>query len=290
MKYAWIGSRRGEFPVALMCQTLGVSRSGYYGWAARKPGRRTLRREKLAEAARKYHERSHGIYGYRKVHADIVQEERLDCCLETVRRAMRREGLFSRVKRKFVRTTDSGHGLPVAGNALGRGFAADGPNRKWAADITYVATREGWLYLATVEDLYSRRIVGWSMSEEITAELVRGALAMALTQRCPGEGLLHHSDRGVQYASELFQDELRAWGIECSMSRRGNCWDNAPQESFFGKLKAEWIRGRVYETRQEARKDIFIYLEVFYNRVRRHAALGYVSPAEFERRGQEHAA
>jgi len=289
VKYAWIREHREEFPVALMCEVLAVSRSGYYDWAVRKPGPMAIKRQKIAEAARKYFHRSHGIYGYRKVHGDIVQEEKLECCWETVRRVMREAGLYSRVRRKFVRTTDSRHTLPVAENVLGRDFAVDGPNRKWAADITYIGTLEGWLYLATVEDLYSRRIVGWSMSAEITAELVRGALAMAVTQRCPGEGLVHHSDRGVQYASDLFQDELRARGIECSMSRRGNCWDNAPQESFFGKLKSEWICGRVYETREQARKELFWYIEVFYNRIRRHAALGYVSPAQFER-DQEHAA
>lgn len=283
MKYAWIREHREEFPLALMCQVLAVSRSGFYDWTGRKPGSLACKRQKIAEAARKYHGRSHEIYGYRKVHEDIVQEAKLACCDETVRRVMRALGLFSKVKRRFVHTTDSGHSLPVAENVLGREFAAEGPNQKWVADITYIDTLEGWLYLATVEDLYSRRIVGWSMSAEITAELVRGALSMAITQRCPGAGLLHHSDRGSQYASDLFQDELRFHGIECSMSRCGNCWDNAPQESFFGKLKSEWIRGRRYESRQQAKKELFWYIEVFYNRVRRHAALGYVSPVQFER-------
>ena len=172
---------------------------------------------------------------------------------------------------------------PVADNLLDRNFTATAPNQKWLTDITYVPTREGWLYLATVLDVFSRRIVGWSMSERIDTELVKSALHMATTQRSPGPGLLHHSDRGVQYASDIYQQTLDELGIVCSMSRKGNCWDNAMMESFFGSVKTEWVYGKDYQTREEAKNDLFKYIEVFYNRQRRHASLGYLSPAEFER-------
>ncbi len=267
----------------LMAKVLQVSSSGYYAWKKREPSATARKRARIAEATRKYYERSSKIYGYRKVHKDIVKEEKeLRCCEETVRKQMRELGLVSRVKRKFIATTDSSHKLPVAGNILNRVFSATGPDQKWVGDITYIRTREGWLYLAAVMDLWSRRIVGWSMSGRIDAELVQSALTAALAQRHPQKGLMHHSDRGVQYASDGFQGLLDVYGIECSMSRKGNCWDNAPMESFFGKLKAEWIRGHVFATHTEARQEVFSYIEVFYNRQRRHASLGYVSPADFE--------
>jgi len=285
VKYAWIREHAGEFPVALMCTVLAVSTSGYYEWLLRKPTARQEKRKAIAEKAAAFHARSRGIYGYRKVHRDIMKETKLVCCAETVRRVMRENGLFSKVKRKFVRTTDTRHSLPVAENLLARDFTATAPDQKWVADITYIRTLEGWLYLAGIMDLYSRRIVGWAMSERIDTELVSQALNMALRHRQPAPGLLHHSDRGVQYASEAFQDILTRCGIECSMSRKGNCWDNAVQESFFGKVKVEHVRDRVYATREEAKLDLFWYIEVFYNRIRRHAALGYVAPAEFEARG-----
>ena len=284
MKYAWIKDHRDRFTTALMCRVLKVSRGGYYDWRKRKASVRQQKREKLAQLARIYHERSRKIYGYRKVHEDLVREEKIACCKETVRKVMRQESLFSCVKRKFVCTTDSKHSLPVAENILDRDFEATAPDQKWVADITYIATEEGWLYLATVLDLFSRRIVGWSMSQHINAELVCSALKTAIAQRCPGDELLHHSDRGVQYAAQTFQELLDIHGIKCSMSRKGNCWDNASQESFFGKLKSEWIQNRIYPNREEAQQDIFYYIEVFYNRQRRHAALGYVSPAEYEAR------
>ena len=290
MKYAWIKEHRPVFATVLMCRVLKVSRSGYYDWHNRKPSVRQQKREKLAQLVRMYYDRSRKIYGYRKVHEDLVQEEKIACCKETVRKVMHQEALFSCVKRKFVCTTDSRHSLPVAENILDRDFEATAPDQKWVADITYIHTMEGWLYLATVLDLFSRRIVGWSMSQHINAELVCSALKTAVVQRCPGDGLLHHSDRGVQYAAETFQELLDIHGIECSMSRKGNCWDNASQESFFGKLKGEWIQNRIYPTREEARQDVFYYIEVFYNRQRRHAALGYVSPADYEARHNQEAA
>jgi putative transposase len=211
-----------------------------------------------------------------------LQAENVLCCEETVRRILRDLGLYSRIKRKFVVTTNSGHTLSVAGNVLNREFTADAPNRKWVADITYIPTQMGWLYLAVVLDLFSRRIVGWSMSGRIDAELVQAALRMALLHRRPEAGLIHHSDRGVQYAADDFQRLLATHQVTCSMSRKGNCWDNACAESFFGSLKNEWVKGKLYETHDEAKKDIFNYIEVFYNRKRKHASLGYVSPAAYE--------
>lgn len=284
MRYAWIKKHHTLFSVALMCSVLRVSRSGYYAWRKRKPSAQENKRRMIAAKAAVFHERSRKIYGYRKIHEDIIRETEIVCCAETVRRVMRKIGLFSRTKRKFVRTTDSKHRLPTAKNILARDFSASGMNEKWVADITYIQTREGWLYLAGVMDLYSRRIVGWAMSERIDAALVCDALEMALLHRCPGKGLLHHSDRGVQYASDRFQMLLDRYELVGSMSRKGNCWDNACKESFFGKLKCEWIQGRIYKTRREAEQDVFWYIEVFYNRMRRHASLGYVSPADFEAR------
>ena len=266
-----------------MCKVLKVSRSGYYDWRDRKPSARAQRRIAIGEQARLFHTRSKEIYGYRKVHADILAEARdLACSRETLRKIMAELGLVSRVKRRSVRTTDSQHRLPVAPNTLNRDFSATGPDQKWVADITYIRTLKGTLYLAGIMDLWSCRIVGWSMRGRINADLVCDALGAALLLRCPGVGLLHHSDQGVQYASEAFQALLRQYSIECSMSRKGNCWDNASKESFFGKLKTEWIQDRIYKTHEEAKQDIFYYIEVFYNRQRRHASLGYVAPVEFE--------
>ena len=281
MRYAWIQEHTKTFPVAVMCRVLQVSTSGYYDWLGRKPSSQQQRREQIAQQAAHSYFESKRIYGYRKVYQDLLEGGVL-CCEETVRRIMRRIGLYSRIKGKFVVTTDSGHDLIVAANLLDRNFTAEMPNQKWVADITYVATDEGWLYLAAVMDLFSRRIVGWAMSEHIDASLVVSAMAMALSQRRPEVGLLHHSDRGSQYASDVFQELLQDNGIVCSMSRKGDCWDNACMESFFGSLKTEWVTVKKYKTRDEAEKDIFKYIELFYNRKRRHAALGYLSPAAYE--------
>jgi len=275
-----------------MCRILGVSSSGYYGRIQRQPCPGQLRRRSLAQAAAVSYFASHRIYGYRKVHEDLI-EEGIFCCQETVRRIMRDMGLYSRIKRKFVVTTHSDPTLSVAENLLDRDFTATAPNRKWVADITYIPTKQGWLYLAVVLDLFSRRIVGWSMNDTIDSRLVQAAMTMALLHRRPEAGLLHHSDRGVQYAAEDFQDLLETHKVTCSMSRKGNCWDNACVESFFGKLKSEWVKHKIYETHDDAKKDIFNYIEVFYNRKRRHASLGNVSPVGYEERcemNQEQAA
>jgi transposase InsO family protein len=278
MRYAWIKQHDKEFPIALMCKVLQVSDSGYYGRLKYKPSVARQRRQTIAQAAARFYFESRRIYGYRKIYEDLRQ----DCCRETVRRIMRQIGPYSRVKRRFVRTTDSNHNMAVAQNLLDRDFTAAAVNTKWAADITYIPTDQGWLYLAAVMDLYSRRIIGWSMSENIDSDLVISALRMAILQRKPQTGLLHHSDRGSQYASEMFQDLLVDNGIVCSMSRKGDCWDNACMESFFGSFKTEWVVDKRYSSFEDAKKDVFKYVEIFYNRHRRHASLGYVSPAEYE--------
>ena len=280
MRYAWIQKHRRLFPVSVMCRLLNVSTSGYYDSLKHQPCPRQIRRRAITQAAAQSYFESNRIYGYRKVYEDVT--ETLVCCQETVRRIMRSIGLYSRIKRKFIVTTDSDHILSVAENLLDRDFTATAPNRKWVADITYIPTKQGWLYLAVVLDLFSRRIVGWSMSDTIDSTLVQDALRMALLHRRPDAGLLHHSDRGVQYAAEGFQDLLDANKIVCSMSRKGNCWDNAVVESFFGSLKNEWVQKKIYHTMEDAKKDIFNYIEVFYNRKRRHASLGYVSPVVYE--------
>lgn len=281
MKYAWMKRHRKQFPVAVMCRSLKVSTSGYYDSVKRNPCPQLVRRSSIAQAAAVSYFESKRVYGYRKVYEDLVAES-IVCCEETVRRIMRDIGLFSRIKRKYVVTTNSDHALTVAKNIINRNFTADAPDQKWAADITYIPTKMGWLYLAVVMDLFSRRIVGWSMSDTIDSELVQSAMRLALADRRPDVGLIHHSDRGVQYASGDFQKLLDDNNAVCSMSRKGNCWDNACVESFFGSLKNEWVKGKIYETFDDAKKDIFNYIEMFYNRKRRHASLGYVSPVVYE--------
>jgi len=281
VKYAWIKKHKRLFPSSVVCRVLKVSTSGYYDSIKRQPSAQYLRRNNIARAAAKSYFESNRIYGYRKVYEDLVAEE-ISCCDETVRRIMRNIGLFSRIKRKFVVTTDSNHTFKIAENILDRNFKAARPNHKWAADITYIPTRQGWLYLAVVMDLFSRKIVGWSMSANIDSKLVQSAMNMAILHRDPDKGLIHHSDRGVQYAAEDFQNLLKDNKIVCSMSRKGNCWDNACVESFFGSLKNEWVKGKIYESFTDGEKDIFNYVEMFYNRKRRHASLGYVSPTVYE--------
>jgi transposase InsO family protein len=230
------------------------------------------------------HQEVKARYGSPRIHAELVARGHA-CCVDTVAKLMSQAGVAAKTKRKFRCTTDSNHGHPVAENLVDRQFEPEAPNRVWTADITYIPTREGWLYLAAVEDLYSRQVVGWSMSERIDSRLVVDALEMAVSRRLPGEGLVAHSDRGSQYASEHYRRLLASHEITCSMSRRANCWDNAPMESFFASLKKELVHGEDYTTRAEARSSIFEYIEVFYNRVRRHSSLGYQSPIEYERAG-----
>jgi transposase InsO family protein len=242
-----------------------------------------VRREELAGKVRAAHGENRGVYGSPRVcRALVAAGERVS--ENTVAKVMRAHGIRAKGRRRFVpRTTDGGHGRPVAGNVLGRDFAAAAPDRKWAADITYVATGEGWLYLAAVIDLCSRRVVGWSMADHMRADLVGDALAMALARRRPAAGrLLHHSDRGSQYASDEYQHLLESHGVACSMSGKGDCWDNAAMESFWATLKCELVNHERYATREQARASVFEYVEVFYNRQRLHSSLGYLSPEQFE--------
>jgi transposase InsO family protein len=262
---------------------LQVSRSGYYAWRRREPSPRAQRRQQIGQAAGQSHRDSHGIYGYRRVHRDLVEDQEISCCRETVRRVMGELGLVGRHRRRFVKTTDSNHEEPIAADRLQRDFTATGPDQKWLADITYIRLVEGWLYLAVVLDCFSRRIVGWSLSRHIDAELVCAALEMALRRRCPRGDLVHHSDRGVQYASASLRKLLQREGLTMSMSRKGDPWDNAMMESFFGSLKNEWI-DKEYATEAQARTELFKYIEMFYNPTRRHSALDYLSPAQYERR------
>jgi putative transposase len=269
--------------VVVLCEVLEVSPSGYYAWLHRKPAVDKNRTQQMLQAVTVSYLQSDRIYGYRKVYKDL-QALSITGCRETVRRVMKRLGYSAQIKPKYIVTTDSDHSFAVADNMLDRDFSATAPNQKWVADITYIPTQEGWLFLAAVLDLFSRRIVGWAMSQWINEALVSSALQMAIRHRRPGPGLLHHSDRGSQYASDGYQDILGQVGMVCSMSRKGNCWDNAVMERFFGSLKREWVKDKIYPTREDAKKDLFKYIEWFYNVQRRHATLDYQTPAAVEER------
>jgi putative transposase len=282
MRFAFIQQHAQEFPVDLMCKVLEVSRSGYYAWRDRPASRQARRREALVQRIQAAHEGSRRIYGSPRIHAELAAEG-VTCSKNTVAKLMKQQGIRSKMRRRFVvRTTDSRHAHPIAKNRLQQQFDVPVPNQVWAADITYIPTDEGWLYLAAVIDLCSRKVVGWAADDHLRAELPCAALKMALEHRRPTGPLLHHSDRGVQYACDEYQTLLAQHGIECSMSRRGNCYDNAVVESFFGTLKTELIHHHTYATRNQARLALFEYLEVFYNRKRRHSTLDYRSPAEYE--------
>jgi len=265
-----------------MCQALEVSESGYYAWACRSPSRAEQRRQQLLVAIREIHAEFKGRYGSPRMTVEL-NDRGHPCTQNMVAQLMSENGIRARTARRSVRTTDSRHSLPVADNVLDRDFQPAGPDLAWCADITYIPTADGWLYLAVVEDLFSRMIVGWSMDETMTSRLVVDALDMAIKRRLPGQGLLAHSDRGSQYASEHYQQLLSRHGIECSMSRVAQCWDNAPVESFFATLKKELVHHEKYDSREQAKASIFEYVECFYNRVRRHSSLGFLSPGDFER-------
>lgn len=269
-------------PVSWMCQTLEVSESGYYAWASRSPNATNTRQQKLLAAIELIHAEVKARYGSPRMTAEL-NARGIECSKNTVAKLMKTHGIRAKAPRRFVRTTDSRHQMPVFENTLDRQFDPEEPNVAWSCDITYIPTADGWLYLAVVEDLFSRMIVGWSMDETMTSRLAVDAFSMALAARRPGAGLLAHSDRGSQYASEHYQSVLAAEGIECSMSGVAQCWDNAPVESFFATLKRELVHDERYTTRAEAKSSIFEYVEVFYNRVRRHSSLGFLSPGEFER-------
>ena len=283
MRYICIDRRRSQYPVSMMCRVLKVSRSGYYIWRVRPESQRAKTDRQLTEVIKGLHKASKGTYGSPRITADL-RDEGYHHGPHKVARLMRLAGLKGCPQRRFRITTQRDPSHPVAENLLDQDFTAEAPNQRWASDITYIATNQGWLYLAVVMDLYSRRIVGWSMSRWINRHLVIDALNMAIGARRPGADLIHHSDRGSQYTSDDFRDELLKHGIECSMSGCGNCYDNAVVESFFGLLKREWVNRVRYRTRAEARADVFEYIECFYNRKRRHGYLGNISPAEFETR------
>jgi putative transposase len=280
--FAWMREHAACWPVSVMCEVLKVSRSGYYAWIDRPPSAREEQTMKLIKQIRAAHEQSRRTYGSPRLTVDL-NEAGVSVCENTVARLMRQAGIKAKARRRYVpRTTDSAHAHPIAPNHLDRDFTADAPNRKWTCDISYVPTEQGWLYLAAVMDVFSRRIVGWSMRDHLKGELVSEALQMALRNRRPGAGLLHHSDRGVQYACADYRRLLEEHGIECSMSRRGNCYDNAVMESFFSTFKSELVHPEQYATHAQARASIFEWIEVFYNRRRRHSSLGYLSPEAFE--------
>lgn len=284
MKYQFIREQQHQFQVRVLCEVLEVSESGYYAWRKRLPNQhRQEEDEQVTIQLEAVFDQSRQTYGSPRVHG-ALRVKGVECSRRRVARLMRKKGLVScwRRKKRKVCTTDSNHNQPVAPNRLDRDFTATAVNQKWVGNITGVWTEEGWLYLATLEDIYSRRIVGWVMSGMRDERLVEDALWMALVRRQPSSGLLHHTDRGSQYTSRSYKAVLGHYGIELSMSRKGNCWDNAVMESFFGTLKAEGTDRRSFNTRQEAKTVIFEYIEVFYNRQRLHSSLGYVSPEIFE--------
>jgi putative transposase len=281
MTFQFIRDHREYFPVRLMCRVLEASPSGFYDWLRRPESPRATEDRALVEKIQAVHGDSRRTYGSPRVHASL-KAEGYRIGRKRVARLMRENNIRARTKRKFKVTTDSRHDHPVAPNLLDRQFTVEAPDTVWLADISYIWTREGWLYLAVVLDLFSRQVVGWAMDEQMPQELTLAALDMALKRRRPLPGLMHHSDRGSQYAAGAYQKRLAEYGIVCSMSRKGNCWDNAPMESFFHTLKTELVHHRDYLTRDQARRDIFEYIEVFYNRQRRHSTLGYLSPAQFE--------
>lgn len=284
MKFGFVDEHRKVWPVQVMCEVLGLSSSGYYAWRSRPESARAAANRALLDDIRRIHADSCGTYGSPRVHA-VLRGHGRRIGRSRVERLMRTAGIrgLAALPRR-ARTTDSRHGYPIAPNRLDRNFRALAPNQVWLADLTYIRTGEGWLYLAAVLDMHSRKIVGWSMRETLHVEIALEALTMAIERQRPAPGLIHHSDRGIQYAAEAYRQTLAQSGITPSMSRKGNCWDNAPMESFFHTLKTERVHHRVYATRAEARRDLFAYIEGFYNPRRLHSALGYISPADAERR------
>lgn len=283
MRYAFIDVEKAHFPVTVLCEVLGVRRSSFYAWRARPASPRADADAALADTIASVHADSRGTYGSPRVHAEL-KARGVRVGKKRVARLMRAGGLAARRRRRFTpKTTDSNHTQPIAPNVLARDFSRPTPNQAWVGDIMYIPTGEGWLYLAVLLDLHSRRVVGWAMSERIDRHLVLGALSMAVVNRgVPTGELVHHSDRGSQYASEDYRQALAAYGCTASMSRKGNCWDNAVSESFFSTLKMELVHAADFATRQAARTAVFEYIEVFYNRQRRHSTLGYMSPLQFE--------
>jgi putative transposase len=285
VKYAWITQHRDSFPITVMCDVLRVSTSGYYDSLGREPSSRAQRHQRIQQAVQQVHAQSHGIYGSYKVAQQLQKRDDLEsACRNTVAATMRELGLASCVCKAFKpTTTQADPAKQPAENKLAQDFTADAPNRKWATDITYLATTTGWVYLAVIIDLFSRKVVGWSLSTSLATELVSEALRRAIESRRPqGHQLMHHSDRGCQYTSDAYQETLRLLGIQCSMSRTGCCYDNAAMERFFWSLKHEWTNHATYTDLEDARLGVFKYIETFYNPVRLHQTLGYLSPDQYE--------
>lgn len=279
--FEFIDAEKAQYPVGLLCNTLSVSRPGYYAHSRRTPSKHATRDAVLGAKIVEIHTRSGKRYGSPRVH-DELREEGEHVSRKRVSRIMKERDLRGKRRRRFRVTTESEHDMPVAPNVLARDFSASAPNQKWVGDITYIWTREGWLYLAVLIDLFSRRVVGWSMSESLATELPLRALHMALQARRPARGLIHHTDRGCQYASADYRSVLEQHGAVASMSRKGNCWDNAVAESFFATLKTELVRDIDFLTRDHARREVFAFIEGFYNRRRRHSSLGYANPEKRE--------
>lgn len=269
-----------------MCRVLDVSSSGYYAWRKRPSSAREMANHTLLQEIQAAHQASKGVYGSPRIYHEV--KEKVSCSQNRVAPLMKKHGIAAKQKRRYKQTTKANGAHPVAPNLIDRDFAAVGPNEKWTTDTTYIPTLEGWLYLAVVLDLFSRRIVGWAMSARMTSDLVLDALHMAIGERKPAVGLNHHSDRGSQYTGAPYQALLKSHQFQVSMSGTGNCYDNAPTESIFGSLKMEWLHHMVYQTRARARTDIFFYIEAFYNRQRRHSMLGYISPAAHEAAYYQH--
>lgn len=287
MKCQFIEQQKHEFPIVVMCQVLGVSESGFYAWRKRPTCQRKREDAQITQEIRQVFTIHHRRYGSPRIHKELHDQGRA-ISRKRVARLMHEAEMSARRKRRRVLTTKSDTTHPVAPNLLNREFTAKEPNRKWVTDITYIPTMQGWLYLAVILDLYSRMVVGWSMSSNCDEQLVEHALDQALARRRPKAGLLHHSDRGSQYTSRAYQLNLHQSGIIVSMSRKGNCWDNSVMESFFGTLKDECVRSTIYSSHDEARLALFSYMEVYYNRIRRHSTLGYVSPLIYEQLGERH--
>ena len=282
MRFRLIEDHQGVWPVRVMCEALSVSPSGYYAWRSRPDSPRKIANRDLLADIRRVHAQHQERYGAPRVHAELRAEGQT-VNRKRVERVMRQHGLRARAPRRYrVCTTDSKHSFPVAANLLDQNFVADQPNQVWLADITYIPTSEGWLYLAVILDLFTRKVVGWAMRDHMRAELTIAALTMAIQRQRPGAGLIHHSDRGSQYAAGDYRDILQTAAIIQSMSRKGNCWDNAPMESFFGTLKTELVHHREYPDRDTARRDLFAYIEGYYNRRRIHSAIGYITPQQAE--------
>ena len=282
MRFRLIEDYRAVWPVRVMCDALSVSPSGFYAWRSRPESPRNIANRALLVDIRRVHAQHRERYGAPRIHAELRAEGHA-ISRKRVARIMRQHGIQARAPRRYrVCTTDSKHSLPVAENLLDQNFGANRPDQVWLADITYIPTGEGWLYLAVILDLFTRKVVGWAMRDHMRAELTIAALTMAIQRRRPGAGLIHHSDRGSQYAAGDYHDILQAAAIVRSMSRKGNCWDNAPMESFFGTLKTELVHHSEYPNRDAARRDLFAYVEGYYNRQRRHSAIGYITPEQAE--------